>query len=139
MPSSRQQYQILGDYRGKSRRLTTGINDASNSNRETSPGGPLFVSPQALKSKSTVIEVKSRGLLLPIAKPGKPCFICGGSSWWWRGPSPLGGPGAWLCSVCHPDPNRPGGARFTEKPRWWERGIVTTPGREEGLLMTLDY
>lgn len=83
-------------------------------------GGPLFVSPQALTSKSTPLNPSTQPIPLTTTPPGKPCFICGSIEWWWREPSPLGGPGGWLCSICHPDPKRPGVTA----------GIITTPGRK---------
>lgn len=66
---------------------------------------PSFYAQQALRSKSEGIRGKTRGLVLIAAKPDKPCFICGCWEWWWRKPSPLGGPGEWLCGCCHPRPN----------------------------------
>lgn len=33
------------------------------------------------------------------------CFVCGSTEYWYRQPSELGGQGAWVCSICHPDPN----------------------------------
>ncbi|MBA7646219.1 hypothetical protein ES703_53981 [subsurface metagenome] len=69
-------------------------------------GPPSFYAQQALKSKSEGIKGKSRGSLLTTATTGKPCFVCGFLARWWRRPSPLGGPGGWLYSICHPNPEK---------------------------------
>lgn len=55
--------------------------------------------------KSEPLPGKSRGFPLTTTASSKPCFICGSLDWWWRQSSPLGGPGEFVCSVCHPNPN----------------------------------
>lgn len=38
-------------------------------------------------------------------KPTTPCSNCHLSNWWYRPDSNTIGPGEWLCSWCHPNPN----------------------------------
>jgi hypothetical protein len=37
-------------------------------------------------------------------KPTKPCYRCGGTDFWWREKG--WGNGEYVCSTCHPDPNK---------------------------------
>jgi hypothetical protein len=41
----------------------------------------------------------------PPEAPTDPCFACGGTDWWCRQASEIGGPGEWLCSTCREAPN----------------------------------
>ncbi len=47
-------------------------------------------------------------------RPAGACPACRSTAWWYREPRMLFGviysPGEWLCGVCHPDPNKEGGA-----------------------------
>ncbi|MBA7639444.1 hypothetical protein ES703_47102 [subsurface metagenome] len=80
----------------------------------------------ALRLNSEPLPAEIHSKPLATTTPSEPCFICGGSSWWWRQPSSLGGPGGFLCSICHPDPNnRPGGT--SEIPKL-EVGVITPQG-----------
>jgi hypothetical protein len=36
--------------------------------------------------------------------PIRPCYRCGGTDYWWREKGY--GEGAWVCSSCHPNPNK---------------------------------
>lgn len=48
-----------------------------------------------------------------LPKPVHPCPVCGGTEWWWREPSPLRGPGGWVCQRCHPNPEKEGKMQTT--------------------------
>ena len=40
-------------------------------------------------------------------KPTEPCFIHKTGDWWWEDKVTFGQRvGQWLCTKCHPDPNR---------------------------------
>jgi hypothetical protein len=41
-------------------------------------------------------------------RPIDPCGACGGTDWWWRLPSIIGGKGGWVCNTCHPKPDNEG-------------------------------